>query len=219
MGLIAKDSGTSSFKPVPPGMHLARCYRIVDLGTQKSEWMGTEKQQHKVMIQFEVHGQDEDGQPLVTTKGEPMTISKNYTNSLAPEARLRKDLASWRSRDFTDKEKNGFELKNILGVWAMITVSETYGDNGKKYTNIVGINPVPAQIKQAGLPEAFNKAMLFDIDEPDMDMFETFSDGLKSKITSSPEWRRREQGSNQSKAGAHHADANGFDDVDSDIPF
>jgi hypothetical protein len=72
-------------------MHLARCYRVVDLGTQKSEYLGTVKHLPKVMLQFEVHGEDEAGKPIVTAKNEPMTISKNFTLSLAEKATLRKD--------------------------------------------------------------------------------------------------------------------------------
>lgn len=220
MGLIAKEKGmATSFKPVPVGMHLARCYRVVDLGTQNTTYMGETKKQHKVMVQFEVHGEDDNGQPLVTSKGEPMTISKNYTMSLNTEARLRKDLASWRSRDFTEAEKDGFSITNILGVWAMITVSESSGDNGKTYTNIVGINPVPAKIKQAGLPEGFNKAQSFDLDKPDMEMFETFSDGLKAKITASPEWKKHEHGVSETASSASRQQGSGFNDMDEDIPF
>ena len=61
MSLIARDSGSSTFKPVPPGMHLARCYRIVDLGTQRSEYQGNVKELRKIMITFEVHGDDDQG--------------------------------------------------------------------------------------------------------------------------------------------------------------
>jgi hypothetical protein len=61
MSLTAKDSGGGSFTPVAPGMHLARCYRIVDMGTQKSEYQGQVKHLQKVMIQFEVHGEDDNG--------------------------------------------------------------------------------------------------------------------------------------------------------------
>ena len=60
MALIAKE-GEGTFTPVPPGMHLARCYRVVDLGTQKSEYLGTIKHLPKVMLQFEVHGEDDNG--------------------------------------------------------------------------------------------------------------------------------------------------------------
>lgn len=44
MGFTTKSSGSScSFVPVPVGMHLARCYRIIDLGTQEKEWQGRKK--------------------------------------------------------------------------------------------------------------------------------------------------------------------------------
>jgi len=218
MGLIAKDSGGGSFTPVAPGMHLARCYRIVDMGTQKTDFQGQVKHLQKVMLQFEVHGEDDSGKPLVTAKGEPMSISKNFTLSLAEMATLRKDLQAWRGREFTAEELRGFELKNVLGVWAMITASKAIGNNGKEYTNIVGINPVPSAIKRGGLPEGFNKLAIFEIENPDMELFETFGNGLREKITSSPEWRAR-NGAQAQFVSKPSSTGTGFDDMDSDIPF
>jgi len=179
MSLIARASeGGGGFTPVSPGTHLARCYRIVDLGTQKSEYMGTVKYLPKVMLQFEVHSEDEAGNPLVTPRGEPMTISKNYTISLSEMSTLRKDLTTWRGRDFTADELRGFELAKILDQWAMIAVKKSVGSNGKEYTNIANINPVSSSIKKAGLPEPHNKPQMFTISNADMEMYETFSDGL-----------------------------------------
>ena len=216
MGLIAKDSGGGSFTPVAPGMHLARCYRIVDMGTQKTDFQGQVKHLQKVMLQFEVHGEDEDGKPLVTAKGEPMSISKNFTLSLAEKATLRLDLQAWRGRPFTADELRGFELKAVLGVWAMITAARALGKNGKEFTNIVSINPVPVTIKRAGLPEGFNKLSSFDIDKPDMELFETFGNGLREKISSSPEWRAR----HQPPVSMPSSSGTGFDDMNDDlIPF
>lgn len=218
MSLIARDSGESSFTPVPPGMHLARCYRVIDLGTQKTEFQGSIKYAQKVLIQFEVHGEDDQGKALVTSKGEPMTIGKRLTLSLAEKATLRKDLSNWRGRDFTPEELRGFELKNLLGVWAMISVTRSVGNNGKEYTNIATINPVPPALKKQGLPEGFNPLGIFSIAFPDMDLFETLSEKLKETITSSPEW--------QSKKNVHHrgdeqkaSGSTPFDDMDDDIPF
>jgi len=219
MSLTAKDSGGGSFTPVAPGMHLARCYRIVDLGTQKSEYKGQVKHLQKVMIQFEVHGEDDNGNALVTAKGEPMSISKNFTLSLSEKATLRIDLQAWRGRDFTADELRGFELKNVLGAWAMITAAKSAGNNGKEYTNIISINPVPVAIKKAGLPEGFNKLAMFVIENPDMELFDTFGNGLKEKIQGSPEWRARNGGQEQPPARKPTNTGSGFDDMDSDIPF
>lgn len=214
MSLTVRAGTESSFVPVPPGMHLARCYRIIDLGTQKSEYLGQVKHLPKLMVQFEVHGEDDQGKPLVTSKGEPMTISKNYTASLSEKATLRTDLKNWRGRDFTPEELKGFELKNILGAWAMITVATSPGKDGKEYTNIGAVMPVPANIKKAGLPEGFNKTAMFMIDDPDMDMFETFSDNLKRKIESSPEWQEKSSAPPRKVGGAP-----GFEDIEDSIPF
>ena len=221
MGLIARGNDGGTFTPVPPGMHLARCYRVVDLGTQTSEYLGQVKSLPKIMIQFEVHSEDDNGKPLVTPKGEPMSISKNFTLSLKEMATLRKDLVSWRGREFTSQELDGFELKNILGAWAYLSIAKATGMNGKEYTNIMSINPVPPALKKNGLPNGHNQTAIFSLDEPDMEMFETFSDNLKAKIKSSPEWKRwdYESGEMQSGADREARKGSGFDDMSDDIPF
>ena len=217
MSLIARDSGDSSFTPVPPGMYLARCYRIVDLGTQKTEYQGSIKHAQKVLIQFEVHGENDIGEPLLSSKGEPMSIGKRLTLSLAEKATLRKDLSNWRGRDFTAEELRGFELKNLLGVWAMISVTRSVGNNGKEYTNIATINPVPQALRKQGLPQGFNPLGIFAISNPDMELFDTFSEKIKETIVSSPEWqsKRNAPAIKQSTAVAPP----GFEDMVDDIPF
>lgn len=216
MGLVARESGNKeTFTPVPPGTHLARCYRVIDLGTQKSTGSWGEKLQQKIMVQFEVHSEDDAGNPLVTPKGEPLSISKNYTLSLGENATLRKDLSSWRGRDFTAEELRGFELKNILGHWAMLSVSKDPGNNGKEYTNIRTISAVPAAMKKAGLPQGFNKPVLFSIADADMEVFETFSKSIKEKIQASPEWNSF---FGKKYAQEQAASANSLD-PDEDIPF
>jgi hypothetical protein len=197
-------------------MYLARCYRIVDLGTQKSEYLGQIKNLPKVMLQFEVHGEDDAGKALVTAKGEPMSISKNFTLSLAEKATLRKDLQTWRGKEFTADELRGFQIDNVLGAWAMIAITKAMGNNGKEYTNIANINSVPKAMK-ANLPEGHNKCAAFYIESPDMDMFETFSDNLRAKIELSPEWQARQ--GNQSAKAPSASKGSGFDDMDDDIPF
>ena len=218
MALIAKESGGGGgeFTPVPQGMHLARCYRVIDLGTQESTYLGTVKKLPKVMLQFEVHGEDENGDPIVTGKGEPMSISKNFTLSLAEMATLRKDLQTWRGKEFTEIEKKGFEVKNVLGAWAMISVIKAMGNNGKEYTNIAAIMSVPPAIKKAGMPKGHNELKLFEIAEPDMALFDSFSSGLKEKIQKSPEWQAR---GGKSAPAPSKAPSSGFDDMDDDIPF
>ena len=212
MSLTVSASGGGNFINVPAGMHLARCYRIIDLGTQKTEYKGQAKMTPKVMFQFEVHSEDDDGNALLTQDGKPLSISKQYTLSLNENAILRRDLQSWRGRAFTEDELKAFDLQNVLGQWCMLNVVHTMND-GKTYANIDNINPIPASVKKNGLPEGANDTVIFSIRNADMDVFETFSDHIKSKIESSPEW------ASWKNAPATKAPSADFDDFDSDVPF
>jgi hypothetical protein len=195
-------SSATNFKNVPGGLHLARCYRIVDLGTQKSEYNGETSFKRKVMIGWELHGEDSNGAPLTIDDGKPMAIFKNYTLSWGEKASLRIDLQAWRGKPFSAEEMNRFDLKNILGQWCMVNVIEK-PVNGKLYSNVASLAPVPQVVKTTGLPKGVNVCQMFNIDEPDMDVFETFSKNLKAKIEASPEWRAK----------------HGFNDVESEDPY
>jgi hypothetical protein len=208
MSFYVESNQERNFKNVPTGSHVARCYRIVDLGSQKSEYMGETKVQRKIMIGWELFGEDETGQPLTTDDGKPMAIFKNYTLSWSENANLRKDLQAWRNKPWTDSEARRFDLKSILGAYCMLNVIHREV-NGKTYANVATISPIPTLIKQAGLPKPVNANQLFTISEPDMALFETFGKGLKEKISQSPEWQAR----------GVTAPTGGFEDMDDSIPF
>ena len=193
MSFYVEDKG-GNFERCPPGMHLSRCYRIVDLGTQKSEYLGQVKFLHKIMLAWEVFCTDDAGKPVFMKDGRPFGIFKNYTLSWAEKANMRIDLQSWRGRPFTQEEQKKFDLKNVLGAFCMLNIIERAGQNGNTYSNVDSITPVPGVIKQAGLPEGVNKAEIFNLAEPDMALFNSFSDNLKKKIEASPEWSKTDGG-------------------------
>jgi hypothetical protein len=188
MSFIVESSG--NFERCPSGMHLARCYRIIDLGTQKSEYLGQVKFLRKIMLGWEIHGSDEQGNPLKMNDGRPFAVFKNYTLSWSEKANLRLDLQAWRGKPFTQEEMRKFDLKNVLGAWCMLNIIERQGQNGNTYSNVDGVTPVPSVIKSNGYPEAINANEMFNLQEPDMKLFEGFSDHLKAKITASPEWQK-----------------------------
>jgi hypothetical protein len=74
-------------------------------------------------------------------------------------------------------------------------------------------------IKKNGLPEPINKNELFNLTDPDMGMFDTFSENLKKKIQSSPEWEKLSNKSKTVDDIAPKAPATSFDEDDGDIPF
>lgn len=216
MSLYAENNTGGSFKPVPAGMHLARCYRIIDLGTQKSEFEGNVKFVRKIKFVWEVHGTDDSGEPIVTDKGEPFVITKDYTLSWGEKANLRKDLEAWRGKPFSADEQRRFDIKNVLDKFCMINVQHKPRRTGDGvYANIVNVTPVPAALKNS-MPAGFNKAQMFTLGEPDMDMFETFSDYLKTQIKESPEWKALFSPKNEPKSNQKGADDDFGDD---EIPF
>ena len=208
MGFVAKDSGGGDFKRVPAGVYIGRCYSLIDLGTQRTEGQFGVKMQHKIRIGWELFGEDEQGAPLtvvVDGKEMPMTISKSYTVSLHEKSGLRKDLAAWRGKDFTDEEAKAFDVSKLLNAYCMVnaTTSET---NGKTYTNVAGLTPLPGALKNAK-PAAVHALVVFDLDKPDMNVFNSFHEKLQEAIKKSPEW---------AQATGQKSSAAAFDDMPND---
>jgi hypothetical protein len=194
MAFIATDTGGSGFKTVPAGVFIGRCYELIDLGTQTNETgMYAGKSDHKIKIGFELFGDDEDGNPLtieVDGKEMPLTITKDYTVSLHEKANLRKELAAWRGKDFTEEEAKGFDVSKLIGAYAMVNVTHKTNAQGKTRANISGLSPLPSALKNSK-PAPVHKNRIFDLDSPDMDMFDTFYDYLKETIKKSPEWKQK----------------------------
>jgi hypothetical protein len=190
MGFIAKDSGGGgTFKRVPAGVFIGRCYSLIDLGTQRTDGQYGVKMQHKIRIGWELFGEDEQGNDLTTVvdgKDMPMTISKSYTMSLHEKASLRRDLSAWRGRDFTDEEAAAFDVSKLLGAYCMINVT-TSENNGKTYANVGGITPLPGALKNSK-PAPVHEHVVFNLDDPDMAVFGTFHEKLQAAIQNSPEW-------------------------------
>lgn len=209
MGLKASDTGGGNFKPVPPGSYVARCISVIDLGTQTSTGKFGEKAAHKVRLSWEVFGDDDEGQPL-TVNDMPMTVSKEYTVSLHEKAALRRDLAAWRGRDFTDEERRGFDIDRLLGAYALINVTHDTGGNGKTYANVAGIAPVPKAMASAK-PTGVHPLTRFDLDAPDMEVFDALPEWLQKRIQAAPEWGH--------KPAAATTSGSDLADMDDDIPF
>jgi len=187
--IIAKQTSSGSdFKLPPAGSFLARLYRIIDIGTQTTEWMGKKKMQRKIIAMFELHGEDNDGQPLQTVEGKPLIVSKRYTLSLDEKATLRKDLEAWRGKAFTQEELDGFNLEVLLGKCCMVSITHSTYD-GKEYANIAGISQVPAALKKLGEPVGVNELMIFTLDPFDQDKFNKLSEGMQGVIKKSAEYR------------------------------
>lgn len=144
MAIVASKG--SSYPVCPAGSHVGVCVDVVDLGMIKSEYAGKAKTQHKVRLAWQVDEMRDDGKPFV--------VSKRYTLSLHEKASLRKDLESWRGRAFTDPELEGFDLENLLGAGAMLSVMQV-AQKGSIYANITAIMRPPKGMPLPALDSSY----------------------------------------------------------------
>jgi hypothetical protein len=216
MIVTGSNSDRKKFEIAPAGTHLARLYRIIDLGTQMREYEGKVNMLRKVKFFWELHGEDGTGKPLLTLDGKPLIQSKEYTLSLGEKTNLRRDLESWRGKAFSDDELKGFDLKNILGQFCMVNISHREKLD-MTYADLKGVSGVPAIYKKAGLPESVNSTLLFSLDKFDEQVFDSLSENIKETIRKSPEYRALEQPTTSQQYAA--ATGGSVADMDSDIPF
>jgi hypothetical protein len=202
MGRYASDTG-GSFTPAPTGTHVARCVKLIDLGTQHSEYKGEPTRRNQVLITWEL-----PQEPIeIDGKEMPQTTSKFYTNSLGEKANLRRDLESWRGKAFTEAELDRFDLEAVLGKPCLLTIVS--GENGK--TKVAGVSGLA---KGMECPAQVNESFSFWLDEFDAGKFEKISDGIKKIIQKSEEWPSIVAGGEPD-----YTQSAPVQDDDSDVPF
>ena len=146
MSIIAKSSGNTERTLAPIGNHLARCVKMVHIGTAEETIQGTVKKLNKVKLSFEL---PDETHVFKEEKGaEPFLVSKDYTLSMSEKANLRKDLESWRGKAFTPKQAEEFDITVLLGIPCMVNViHKTAKSSGNDYVVISGITPLPKRVE------------------------------------------------------------------------
>jgi hypothetical protein len=231
--IISENTGGAAFTPCPAGTYQARCIRLIDMGTQTTDYQGKTKTARKVLMGFEILDTEvrrDDGQPHV--------VSKRFTASLHEKAALRKTLVSWKGKDFTPTELKAFDLAAVLGKTCLIALVDSAKD-GKTYTNIAAIMAAP---KGTTPPEGTcNEPLVhWNMAAPDWTAFSFLPNRIREQIEASPEFKALTPPAGriavpnplQAPARPHAAAAaptpapvakagagGGFDDMDDDIPW
>jgi hypothetical protein len=198
------DKGGGDFEQAPIGTHAARSIKLIDIGTQTSDYQGKITHRRQVIVMWELPN------TLMTegeNAGKPFIISKFYTASLSEKATLRHDLVSWRGREFTVGELQEFDLKNILGKSCLVSIIH----NDNKKARVSGVMALPHGME---VPPQINQTLYFSLDDFDPAVFDGISKGIKEMIEKSPEYQDIVSGG--AKPSAKGGD---FEDFESDIPF
>lgn len=184
MAINATNNGGTR-ELIPAGNYAARCYQMLEIGTVTEFVLGKQVIAKKVRIGWELPTElkvfkEENGE-------QPLVISKEYTLSMNEKSNLRKDLKSWRGKDFTEDEAKCFDITKLLGAACMLNIihKPSAKDPTKVYEQIAGITGVP---KGMTVPAQINPTFVLSYDEFDMNRFNSLPDFIKTKMQSSLEY-------------------------------
>jgi len=149
----------STFKPAPAGLHRAVCVDVHDLGMVQVTFQGRTSTAHKVDVYWVIEAVNPDN-------GKPFLTRKRYTLSLDAKANLRKDLESWRSKPFSDKDlSEGFDLEVLIGVNCQIMVQHAVKD-GSTYANVTTVVPAARGEAKLAVPADYVRKALREPPKP-----------------------------------------------------
>lgn len=182
MPIIAKESETT-FKPVSPGTKGARCFGVIDLGTQLPN-NPTFKPMRKVLIQWEIPEEtyEFDGKVM------PVTIMKEYSLTLGKKKKasnLRKDLDSWRGTPFTEAEAQGFDIRNLIGVPCMLSIAHYEKQDGETGAKVAAVSGLPRGMT---VPPLVHPKVYYEIDLGKGKEFEALPEWIRKKLCTCLEW-------------------------------
>lgn len=154
-----------------PDTYPARLVGIVDIGLQPGyEWGGkTIKPSYKLRLTYELVNTEMDD-------GRPFWVHEEVTNSDNERSTLAARVASLRA-DIKD-------ISSMLGKQCLVTLEKNKND----YTVISknnGVSSAPSFMEVAPLR---NDAFVFDMDKPNMDIFESLPEFVQEKIKTSLEY-------------------------------
>jgi len=94
MAINATTNGNTPRELIPTGNYIARCYKMIHIGTVEEVILGDKKILNKVRIGWEL---PTELRVFNEEKGEqPLVIDKEFTLSLYEKSALRGVLKSWR---------------------------------------------------------------------------------------------------------------------------
>ena len=162
-----KDRAKPKTPPVEPGVYMAVCVGIVDLGEQYSEKF--KSYSNKVKFVWALPGET----ITIDGKEEERQLSKEFTLSIGKKGALRGFLESWNGCSYTDEEFGELDLFGQLGKACQLQVVL---NDTKEYSNVANLMPIPR-----GMPVPQSRSEMYTWD------MERWNDALFEKL---PEWTR-----------------------------
>ena len=162
-----------------PGTYPVRLVQVIDMGIQPQRaYKGEPKPPtHTIRLTYEFVDSF-----MVDDKGEDILDKPRWISEEIPLRAYIAELAksTQRAKALDPEEVHKGDFPALLGAPANCTITvDKKGD--KTYVNIKGLAPMRAR-DIAKCPELVNPAVVFDLDDPDLDVFQKFPEWLREKI-------------------------------------
>lgn len=173
-----KDRAKPKVPPVEPGVYMAVCVGVIDLGEQYSEKF--KSYANKGMFVWELTGETIE----VDGEQKPRQLSKEFSISASKKGNLRGFLESWNGKTYSDEEFAEFELFDQVGkpCQLQVVLNET-----KEYANVANLMPLP---KGMPAPTTETKPICWDMDKWDDTVFEAIPEWIQEKIKKSTQYQK-----------------------------
>lgn len=173
-----KDRAKPKAPPVEPGVYMAVCVGVVDLGEQYSEVY--KSYSNKVKFVWALPGElmEVDG------KMEERQLSREFSVATKKTSKLRTFLGSWNSKNYSDDEYMELDLFEQVGKACQLNV--VLNDTGE-YANVDSVMPIPK-----GMPAPTSKTAFFtwDMDKWDDASFEKLPQWTQDQIKKSTQYQK-----------------------------
>jgi len=167
--------------PLESGNYLARVVQVLDMGIQEQRpYMGDPKPPaNEISITYELSTEflkDEDGNDK--------TDKPRWVSEIIPLYSLDVDLAksTKRIKALDAENKLQGDFSKLVGLPCTLTLTQNEGkgkNTGKIYINVSQVTP---PMKGIPVPPLVNEAKTFDLESPDLDVFNSLPDWLQTKI-------------------------------------
>lgn len=173
-----KDRAKPKLPPVEPGVYMAVCVGIIDLGEQYSEKF--KSYANKILFVWELVGETVE----VDGEQKPRQLSKEFSISSSKKSNLRGFISSWNGKTYSDDEFSDLEIFDQIGKACQLQV--VLNETGE-YANVDNLMQLP---KGFPIPKTETVPILWDMDNWNDEVFETIPEWIQEKIKASSQYQK-----------------------------
>ena len=173
-----KDRAKPKLPPVEPGVYMAICVGIIDLGEQYSDKFKTYA--NKILFVWELVGETVE----VDGEQKPRQLSKEFSISSSKKSNLRGFISSWNGKTYSDDEFADLEIFDQIGKACQLQV--VLNETGE-YANVDNLMQIP---KGFPIPKSETTPILWDMDNWNEEVFATIPEWIQEKIKASTQFQK-----------------------------